>query len=735
MASEIADLYVLLRGRFGQFTAEAKKAQIEGDTFAAKASSGIAAFGKVGMVAAGAVAAAGAVMVHMAGDYQAALVRIQTHADASAKEVANVNKAIMALGPQVGYGPEALAEAFYHVESAGYRGAKAVTAIRDAAELAQVGGANLEDTVNAVVGLLQTGVVSSSKQAVSSINAIIGAGNMKMQDFVSALSSGVMASAATFGVSLNSVGAAMALMTDQGVPAELAATRLRMSMSLLAAPSHKATKLLEDAGLSAKDAASATSTMQQAFEKAGVKQTDLAADLRKPNGFMVALKDLKDHMDAAGVSAGEQAAVISAAFGGGRSGSAIEGMITKLGLLQQKYTTITDNAHKFDSAWHKTQHNFNVEWDKTKALLEDVAVKIGTRLMPVADKLLRWVRDSIGWLEKHKNVTETLAIAIGITLVAAIAAFTYSLAAAAVAWAMTPFGAITIAVELLIVVVVLLWRHWDQVMNWISHHKAYAAIIAAVFPITAVIIGLVAAARYLYEHWSTIWPAIQRVVGAVVSAVITSMRQLDDFFLNMVRNLLHGITLVTDHLPFFPKAWKKALDGARDAVDNFHASVDGQMTVMAAQAAGWGSAVGSAIAVGMANGIDKNLATAAVHATQLGHVTVAALRGAVQAQSPSKATRQIGQWFAQGFALGVYEHTPAAKAAARGLASASLGALTSAPSAAAVAGGAGGPGSGGTILLQAKLYVDGKQLYTAVQQQAVRYQTRNGSNRLAVKAQ
>lgn len=730
MATEIADLYVLLQGRFGQFVSEANKAKIEGETFAARAQSGIAAFGKVGMVAAGAFAAAGALVTHMAGNYQAALTMIQTHADASAKEVRNVNKAIMAMAPQVGYGPQTLAEAFYHVESAGYRGAKAITAVRDAAKLAQVGGANLEDTVNAVVGLLQTGVVKSSGDAVASINAIIGAGNMRMQDFVNSLSSGVMASAASFGISLNTVGAAMALMTDQGIPAELAATRLRMSMSLMAAPSKKATKLLEDAGLSAKDAADATSKMQQAFVKAGVSQTTLAADLRQPDGFMVALKDLKDHMDAAGVSAGEQAAVISQAFGGGKSGSAIEGMITKLGLLQQKYSTITDTAGRFGSAWHKTQQNFNVQWDRTKALLEEVAVKIGTRLLPVADRLLSWIRDATTWLEHHKKVAETVAIVVGITLVAAMGAFAESLTSVAVAWAMTPFGAIFIAVEVLIVAVVLLWTHWNQVWGWIMHHKAYAAIIAAMFPITAVIVGLVAVARYLYTHWSTIWPAIQRVVGSVTSAILTDTRHIADYFLDMAGTIIHVVAAIADHLPFFPKSWKKALDQARTDIDTFHSTLDSKFTLMAAQAAGWGNAVGAAIATGMANGIDQHLATAVVHATQLGHVTVAALRGAVQAQSPSKATMQIGQWFAQGFAAGIDNRRRDGTTAATALASASLGALAVRPTAAtALAGGTGSPLNQGMTV---EIYVDNGDGYKRVQRQAIRTQTRNGTNRLQV---
>ena len=50
-------------------------------------------------------------------------------------------------------------------------------------------------------------------------------------------------------MSLKSVGAALALMTDEGIPANSAATRLRMSLSLLGAPSAAASKQLATIGL------------------------------------------------------------------------------------------------------------------------------------------------------------------------------------------------------------------------------------------------------------------------------------------------------------------------------------------------------------------------------------------------------------------------------------------------------------------------------------------------------
>src|SRR5438046_3160334 len=84
-----------------------------------------------------------------------------------------------------------------------------------------------------IAGAWRSGIKGAQTfgQTASTVNAIIGAGNMRMEDFVAAIGTGILPSAKTFGVSLQSVGAGLALMTDEGVPAVDAATRLRMSLS------------------------------------------------------------------------------------------------------------------------------------------------------------------------------------------------------------------------------------------------------------------------------------------------------------------------------------------------------------------------------------------------------------------------------------------------------------------------------------------------------------------------
>jgi len=50
-----------------------------------------------------------------------------------------------------------------------------------------------------------------------------------------------------------------------------------------------------------------------------------------------------------------------------------------------------------------------------------------------------------------------------------------------------------------------LWKHWDQVWNWITHHKAIAALVMILAPPVAALVGIVGALKYVWKHWDQIW--------------------------------------------------------------------------------------------------------------------------------------------------------------------------------------------------------------------------------------
>jgi hypothetical protein len=218
---------------------------------------------------------------------------------------------------------------------------------------------------------------------------------MKMEDLNAALGTGILPTAKTFGLTLKDVGAALALFTDEGVPADAAATRLRMSMSLLGAPSKIAEKHLRDIGLT------------------GLR---LANDMRKPNGIIVAIGDLKKHLDASGLSASEQAQLLSHAFGGGRSSSAILSMVNNYDVLRKKQDQVTASMQKYNSAIAAQRATPAAQFKLLESSLQRSAIMLGNQVLPYLVKLTQWIGNVVeGFNGLSSGTKRFIVIAAGVT--------------------------------------------------------------------------------------------------------------------------------------------------------------------------------------------------------------------------------------------------------------------------------------------------------------------------------
>jgi TP901 family phage tail tape measure protein len=325
----------------------------------------------------------GAYAVKSSVQFQSAMELIHTQAGATQGEVGKMTTALLKMGETGDRTPEELAKGLFHIESAGYRGAAALNALEGAAKGAAIGHAELESVTNALTGVLRAGIggVHGAGDAMSQLNAIIGEGNMRMQDLTAALGTGIALSAKEFGLHLRDVGAALDEMTVKGMPAEQAATRLRMALTQMEGPTKKATEELA---------------------KIGISGSQLAEDMRKPNGLLIAVTDLKTHMDAAGLSATQQAQLLVHSFGGARSSGAILALVQDVGGLNKKYqelgsnTGITAFNEKFTAASKTTEY----KWHQMVSSMQTDSIKLGTSLLPVANDIIGDVTKMVDWFSK-----------------------------------------------------------------------------------------------------------------------------------------------------------------------------------------------------------------------------------------------------------------------------------------------------------------------------------------------
>lgn len=340
------------------------------------------------------IAAVGFESVKMATQFQQTMEMLHTNAGTAQKDIAGLSAEVLKMAPEVGAGPDKLAEAFYHIASAGnglWDTAKQLDILKIAAEGAAIGQANLDDTTYALTSALASNVggAKDASEMMAVLNATVGAGDMKLQDLNAAIGTGFLGTAETFGISIQSVGAALATLTDNGEHADAAATRLRMTWALMTAPSKQAAELLGQLGLNAEDAAVSTKGMSDIFAKTGLTTTKLADDLRQPNGMMVALKDLKDHLEAAGLSSSETDAILSKTFGGGRTDAALLSLLGNLDRMDEKFKLINQNTSKFGDNWAAQQQTANQQFHEAWAGIEASLIKLGDEVMPAATKIMK----------------------------------------------------------------------------------------------------------------------------------------------------------------------------------------------------------------------------------------------------------------------------------------------------------------------------------------------------------
>ena len=521
MAFGMPPVVVSIIGNATQLEATLGKAKTDLLGFSGSTGKALGQVAKFGKFAALGVAAIAGASVDVAAKFQTQMALVRTQAGDTTDNIGQLSQSVLNMSGKVGQSPVKLAEALYHVASVGYRGADAMNVLKVAAQGAAVGHADLETTTYALTSLMNSLGDKAGKAGVdmATMNAIVGAGDMRMQDFASSIGTGFMSTAQTFGVSVQSAGAALAFMTDRGAHADEASTRLRMTLALLAAPSAKAAGLLKDIGLSGPEVTAATTSMTEALRKSGLTTTQLADDLRKPDGIQVALKHLQTALHNSGMSADAANALLAKSFGGGKSDATILAMLNNLDTLKGKFDTISKggSTRAFQQDWAVTQKTFSQQMKQMGGAVEALGVRIGLALIPVLEKVIAVTSKVVGWLERHKTVATALGIAISTVLVTAMAAYAAQAAASAVATiaATWPILLIIAAVAAVAVGIYELVTHWRTVWTWIKQivadawhflRSVFDTIVHVDLQILSTAVGAVRAV------WSAEWTAIKTVV-------------------------------------------------------------------------------------------------------------------------------------------------------------------------------------------------------------------------------
>lgn len=658
---------------------------------AAGSAAGLGSKGKLGFMA---LAAGVAYAVVKAADFQQQMVRLQTQAGLTRTDMGKLGNTVLQIGDQTGQTGTAIAAALYHPISAGLNLATALGLVRNAAKLAAISGSDLDTTTYALSSVMKSYNLNAGDAANTSalLNSIVGQGDMKFQDFVSSVSNWAPSSA-QMGISIHSMGAALAYLTDRGNSATSAATRLTMGLSMVTSPSKEAASFLGALGLQSSNVALKNENLATVMNSVGLTSSKVAGMLQKPDGIYVALTHIQAAFHHAGLSATQADAVMAKIFGGGRSDKAILALMQNLGGLQKKYADIGKGVSQYGADWKKTQETLSFQFHKTLASVENLAISFGRMLIPAVTKVLTVVGKFFSFLESHP----ALAKMAGAFVAVAVAGAAVSAVIAGLVTAFDPITLVVAAVAALAVGLYELYQHsklvrdivadvgrffagiWQDAMQaagavvkWfvdgpLAFIKAQLAIFSQFWAAHGAEIDRIAKAvwelivLYVKVNWDiikayitvglTVLKAIWNVAWAVIRDTVKTVWSLIGSYIHMAVQLITGIIsigldLITGH-------WAKAGDDLRHLTSQMF---DDVRHIIATIVGGFGHLLfdaGKAAVEGFINGIKAMIGAVGHVASDVGHAALSAVKDALGVFSPSRMMYEVGQNTGQGLANGI----------------------------------------------------------------------------------
>lgn len=312
---------------------------------------------------------------------EAGLVRLQTQAGVPAASNAALRAGALNIAAETGVkAVDVVNGGLYHVESAfasQHLSDSAVLAdTRAAAKLSRIGGADMESTTQAIVGTMSSGVrgATTAEGTAAALNAIVGAGDMKLPQLNEAIKSGILPTAKALGLSLNDVGAAIATMTDNVTPASTSSLKLSTSLLHMVKPGTEATTALHALGLD---------------------QLQLSKSMQDGKGLLPTLDLL--HQRLAKLPKERQNAYISAIFGGTKGSTPIFTLFEEWDKYASKVTDLgkRSGAEAFSKAWEQTLTTFESQRARLSAAVNNMLIGVGDRVRPVAARAASFLSDVV----------------------------------------------------------------------------------------------------------------------------------------------------------------------------------------------------------------------------------------------------------------------------------------------------------------------------------------------------
>ncbi len=431
-----------------------------------------------------------------------------------------------------------LLPAMYQIISSGQRGADAENTLKVAAQGAVAEQAKIVDVAKALTTAM-TDYGTTQYNATQFMNGYTRAtqlGKLTLEQLSTSMGP-ILPLAKNIGISFADVAGAMSTMTNAGIPAERSATSLRFLFQSLEVPTHKATVAMESMGLSSvavgnelkKSLPGALEMIYKAALKAGPEGSvpfnravsDMIGGQRSLQAYLAltgshfstfsanarAVADAMNHSKTAvlgwdtaqsnfNTKIAQAHAALDAVFItiGTHLLPVLSQIVGQITPIIQRFADWVTHTHDIENAIKAATPFFNAMFDIIRAALP-VVIGLFMKFMQILSEIIKWVG-------QNKAVLEALLVvakALGVIIVAVVAAGLIFLAASFLALGVVIFGIIGVVMTLIAV-----WKMLVAAANWVA--GAWNSAIA-----------------FLVGLWHTLVAAATTAFNAVKNAIVSAL--------------------------------------------------------------------------------------------------------------------------------------------------------------------------------------------------------------------
>jgi len=345
------------------------------------------------------LAAAAGAAIKFSSDFELTMQKTVTLAGLSQSEMETLKEKILALGPTVGVGPQALADALTVAASSGLNAKNAMEAVEIAAKAQAAGMGDAKDITRALAAVINSYGSDniSAARAGDILTAAVKAGAAEADEFAGVLNK-VVPVAASMGVSFEEVAASIATYTRLGTPAAEAATGLRAAMLSIAAPSEQAKNIMAELSAQTGDSSMSFEALRASIKDRGLTETliDLAGKFKGNEEQLFKLLGSTEAFNAVLGTAGVQA-----------------------GNYRDVLAQIKDSTGVLDAAFAGIKGTSAQTWGEFQAQLSSVSIAVGEKLAPAFSSLLKatqpvleFVTDAVAGFAKLPEPLQSVGVGI-----------------------------------------------------------------------------------------------------------------------------------------------------------------------------------------------------------------------------------------------------------------------------------------------------------------------------------